>query len=275
NGSNVHVTDQGPTTGTGRPPVVLLHGASINLRDWTFSHARQLSNQQRVIAMDRPGFGYSDRRDGEGSAAAQAAQLRATAAAMGATRPIVVGHSWGAAVALAWALDAPDEISGVVSVSGATMPWGFGADVLDGLGIGRLGVDYYMSSLARGAGEGSIERFVARAFQPQTPPRGYLSYVGAPLSLRAGTLQANSEDLAGLHPALSEQSGRYETLRVPVEILHGDRDWLLSVAQHVTAFAERVPDARVRIASGVGHMAHHARPDLLQEAIDRISIRGT
>ena len=41
------------------------------------------------------------------------------ARAMGAEKPIIVGHSWGAAVALAWALDAPDEVSGVVTASNA------------------------------------------------------------------------------------------------------------------------------------------------------------
>ena len=114
---------------------------------------------------------------------------------MGVEKPIVVGHSWGAAVALAWALDAPDDVSGVVSVSGATMPWGTAVDVLDGLGVMRAGAEYYTSRLAARAEDGAIEAFVARAFVPQKPPEGYLAYVGAPLSLREMTMKANAQDL--------------------------------------------------------------------------------
>ena len=257
--------------GSGGPPVVLLHGASVNLRDWTFSHARALAARRRVIAMDRPGFGYSERGPGRWPPTRQAGRLRAAAKAMGVERPILVGHSWGAIVALAWALSAPDEVSGVVTVSGATMPWGAGVALLDGLGVGRYAVRRYMNRLARNAENGSIERFVARAFRPQTPPQGYLDYVGAPLTLRAATLDANSEDLAQTHSALLRQARAYRTLDVPVEIVHGDRDWLLSVDRHAERFAERLPNARMSIARGVGHMAHHARPDLVEAAIARIS----
>ena len=135
NGRKVHATDQG----SGGPPVILLHGSNVNLRDWTYSLAGDLAKKRRVIAMDRPGYGYSERGPEKWTPSMQAAQLRAAAHELGAERPIIVGHSWGAAVALAWALDAPQEVSGVVSVSGTSMPWGTAVDVLDGLGIVRGG----------------------------------------------------------------------------------------------------------------------------------------
>ena len=268
-GRKVHATD----TGSGGPPVILIHGSNVNLRDWTYSLAGDLAKRRRVIAMDRPGYGYSERGPEKWSPAKQAAQLRAAARQLGAERPIVVGHSWGAAVALAWALDAPQEVSGVVSVSGTSMPWGTAVDVLDGLGIVQAGAHYYSSRLVRRADEGAIEAFVARAFRPQSPPPGYLDYVGAPLSLRESTMKANGQDLAQTHASLTELSRRYAHMTVPVEIVHGERDWLLTVERHVTGFAERLPDAHVSVAPGVGHMAHHARPDLVEAAIGRISAR--
>ena len=267
NGLKVHATDEG----RGGPPVVLIHGAAVNLRDWTFSHTRRLAARHRVIAMDRPGFGFSERGPGTWTAARQAEQLRAAAGKMGAARPIVVGHSWGAIVALAWALDAPTEVSGVVCASGATMPWGIAGDIVDALGVGRIGAELYMSRLAQRADDGAVEAFVARAFTPQPPPAGYLDYVGAPLSLRAKTMTANSQDLAQTHAALAAQADRYRTLRLPVEVVHGEADWLLDVSQHAHGLAERLPKARVSVAEGVGHMAHHARPDLLDAAIARIA----
>ncbi len=270
-GLPVHVLERGEGNG---PPVILIHGASVNLRDWSFSLMDRLAQGgRRVIAMDRPGFGYSKRGPGKWPPARQAAHLRAAALKMGVERPIVVGHSWGGAVALAWGLDFPQDVTGIVPVSGATMPWGAGATVFQTLGIGRLGVDYYQARLSREAGEGSIEAFVSRAFRPQSPPPGYIDYVGAPLSLRADTLEANGQDLASLHLGLRDMAPRYPQMGVPVEVVHGERDWLLGVDQHVREFASLVPDATVAVAPGVGHMAHHARPDLLEAAIARLETR--
>lgn len=266
--AKVHATDEG----AGGPPVILIHGASGNVRDWTFSITGRLAERRRVIAMDRPGFGYSTREGGDAwRPSAQAAQLRAAARQMGAERPIVVGHSWGAAVALAWALDAPDDVSGVVAVSGAMMPWGGMASALASLGFGDVIVGYYNSRMTKTAAEGGVDRFISRAFRPQRPPVGYVDYVGAPLALRENTLAANGDDLANTHRAVSELSSRYADLAVPLEVMHGDADWLLGFDQHALGIARLAPDARVTRLSGVGHMAHHARPDMLETLIDRIA----
>ena len=275
-GLPVHVLERGQGKG---PPVILIHGASVNLRDWSFSLMDRLARGgpwggRRVIAMDRPGFGYSKRGPGRWSPARQAAHLRQAAVALGVEKPIVVGHSWGGAVAVAWGLDFPQDVTGVVPVSGATMPWGAGATVFQTLGLGRIGVDYYQANLSRRAEEGSVESFVARAFRPQQPPPGYIEYVGAPLSLRAATLEANAQDLASLHLGLRDMAPRYPDMRVPVEVVHGELDWLLGVDQHVTEFAASLADVNTAVAEGVGHMAHHARPDLLEAAIERLEARG-
>jgi pimeloyl-ACP methyl ester carboxylesterase len=270
-GLPVHVLERGEGSG---PPVILIHGASVNLRDWSFSLVEQLARTNRVIAMDRPGFGYSKRGPGDWPPARQAAHLRKAALAMGVEKPIVVGHSWGGAVAMAWGLDFPDDVTGIVPVSGATMPWGPGATVFQSLGIGRIGVDYYQASLTRRAEEGAIEDFVRRAFTPQTPPPGYIDYVGAPLSLREGTLEANAQDLSSLHLGLREMAPRYPQMTVPVESIHGERDWLLDVEQHVGELSAVLPNVQTAVAQGVGHMAHHARPDLLEAAIARLSGRS-
>ena len=265
-GLNVHATDDG----SGGPPLILLHGANVNLRDWTFSLVDMLARDNRIIAMDRPGFGHSQRDSDRWPPGRQAEQLRAAAAKLGARRPILVGHSWGAVVALSWALEHPQEVSGVVTVSGATMPWGPAVDVLEGLGVTRVTAGYYISYLSKRADRGAVEAFVTRAFWPQTVPDGYLAYVGAPLSLRPSTIRASSEDLGQTHAALTAMSRRYGELKMPVEIVHGERDWLLTVQRHVVGFAECLPDARASVAAGVGHMSHHARPDLLKAAIANI-----
>ena len=87
-------------------------------------------------------------------------------------------------------------------------------------------------------------------------------------------MRANGDDLAGLHAALSEQSARYADLRTPLEIVHGERDWLLTVDRHARGLAALAPHAGLSIAPSVGHMAHHARPDLLEAAIERIAAQA-
>jgi pimeloyl-ACP methyl ester carboxylesterase len=90
------------------PDLVLIHGASGNTRDFTHALAGRLAARYRVIVMDRPGLGYTDRIDPQGaSLAAQAGLLADAATRLGADRPIVFGHSYGGAVALAWALTGP------------------------------------------------------------------------------------------------------------------------------------------------------------------------
>lgn len=269
-GRRIHATDEGAGDG---PPVIMIHGASGNVRDWTFDIAPMLAAGRRVIAMDRPGFGYSERPHDEyaWTPYAQAAQLREAAGLMGAKRPILVGHSWGASVALAWAQMAPDDVSGVVSVSGVTMPWRGVAPVLDSLGFGPVIAAAYHRRLVSTAEEGGVERFIDRAFRPQAPPEGYLDYVGAPLALREKTLAANSADLANTQRGVKLVAAGYANLKPPIEILHGDADWLLDVEQHALAFAETAPNARLTILPGVGHMAHHADAGALNGLVRRLS----
>ena len=106
------------------PDVVLIHGASGNTRDMTFSLAPRLAEHYRVIVFDRPGLGYTDPISETGATIIQQANLLETAAVqLGAINPIVVGHSYGGTVALSWAVYHPDNISGLVLIAAASNPW--------------------------------------------------------------------------------------------------------------------------------------------------------
>ena len=252
------------------PPVVLVHGASGNLRDWTFDIAPRLAERFRVIAFDRPGFGYSDRPSVAGwDPAVQARVLQAAARRIGVEQPVVVGHSWGGALAMAWAVEFPRETRGVVSVSGVTVPYGGMVSILGAIGLDAVMVEAYMDRLLRRAREGGIRDFIARVFRPQRVPPGYIEHVGATLALREHTLRANGEDLQNIDTALARMAPRYGALGVPVEIIHGQADFI-DWEHQATGLAERVPQARLNLLPGVGHMAHHAAPFELRRAVDRI-----
>ncbi|MEM0990573.1 MAG: alpha/beta hydrolase [Pseudomonadota bacterium] len=259
------------TSGAG-PLVVLVHGASGNLRDWTFALAPRLAQTHRVVAFDRPGSGYSERLDRDGWVPVrQADHLRAAHCQITDDDPIVVGHSWGGALAMAWALDAADRTRGAVVLSGATMPWG-GAlsthySLLASRFIGPLAARMF-SSLAT---EARANHAIADIFAPQQTPDGYGAHIGIPLATRPTTLRHNAQDLVHLNTALTEQSRRYPKLDLPVEVFHGSADTIVPADIHAKAMAHLLPNARLTVLDGIGHMPHHVATSQTLAAISRLS----
>jgi pimeloyl-ACP methyl ester carboxylesterase len=107
-GARVRYLDVGPKDGE---PVVLIHGFASSLETWEGVVPELVASGHRVLAMDLKGFGWTDRPPGDYSPDAQAKLVLALMDARGIQRAAVVGHSWGASVALAMALDAPERVS--------------------------------------------------------------------------------------------------------------------------------------------------------------------
>lgn len=264
--SQVHVWQSGQGT-----PVVMIHGASGNLRDFTWQLGPEIAKKRRAVAMDRPGFGYSHRvGPNGGDPAVQARALMAAARKSGLNDVIVVGHSWGAAVAMSWALQDPTNVKGVVTVSGAVMPWSDKPFLAELLGIDRLLIGAYFNYLQASAASDGIEKFVTRIFRPQTPPDGYAEHVGGPLALRPPSLAANKEDIRTINYALRRQARDYGALQVPVEVISGTDDFIINPSRQPIPFAEVLPKSHLTLLDGVGHMAHHVSPESIMAALDRL-----
>ena len=108
--------------GRGRP-VILIHGLSGSAYDFEVSISEGLARDHRVVAFDRPGNGYSDQLpDERQSLFVEARQLHAAALKLGLERPLLVGYSLGAAVAIAYADAYPEDVAGVVTIAGHVMP---------------------------------------------------------------------------------------------------------------------------------------------------------
>src|SRR5690349_13267752 len=118
-GIRLHYSDRGAG-----PPILLLHGNAVTGDDYNTSGvAEDLLAKHRVIIFDRPGFGYSERpRWRPWAAAAQAELLHKAVAQLGVERPVVVGHSWGTLVALAFAVQFRADTAGLVLLSGYYFP---------------------------------------------------------------------------------------------------------------------------------------------------------
>ncbi|MGG7568295.1 alpha/beta fold hydrolase [Rhodovulum sp. DZ06] len=272
-GLRIHHLLRGPE---GAPPAVLLHGATGNLRDFSFDLLDRVAAAGfRAVAFDRPGLGYSDRPAPEAEPwrpATQARILRAAAAKLGlAENAVVIGHSWGASVAMAWALQAPEATRGVVTIGGATMPWDKSEGLLDPI-LESAPATALKGALARAMiGLDGGEEVAERIFKPQAAPEGYIAHVGGPLILRPASFRANSQDIDRLHGALAEQAQGYAALDVPVRALHGAEDEITWPSIHATGMAALLPRGEARIVDGIGHMLHHARPDLVMDALAEVT----
>ena len=113
NGLKVHYRDWG---GSGQP-VVLLHGLASNCRFWDLV-APILSEHFAVVALEQRGHGESDKPDHGYDFATVCSDLRDFVQALGLEKPVVVGHSWGADVALRYAVEYPGSVKGACLVDG-------------------------------------------------------------------------------------------------------------------------------------------------------------
>ncbi len=253
NGLRVH----GYVEGDGSQDIVFIHGAFLNLRDWVFA-TRSLSKlDSRLVFIDRPGFGYSERDGGKWDAERQADLARSYVKNINGKNLILVGHSWGASVAMAWAAKFPEDVKGVVSIAGLNMPFSGVSKLANDSGLLKYAYELYFTSVAKRADNGSIEKFAGRMFKPQDIPTGYLDYVGSDLSRRLSTIKANKNDLLIASQALDQNYTSYVRIEMPIEIIHGNEDFLLPFKSQAVDFNKAIPNSRLHILPNVGHMAHH------------------
>lgn len=255
NGVKLHVTEQGE----GRP-IVFLHGNGATTEDFRISGLLDdLARTHRVIAFDRPGFGFSERSRGRRWDATQQARLiQAALDEMQVERPIVVGHSWGALVALAMALDAPGRVAGLALVSGyyfferrldvaALLP-----NALPGLGdVLRYTVSPPLTRAMAG-------RAYRRLFAPAPVTARFGDEFPTALAARPSQLRALAADAASLNPSALALQDRYGELRLPVAIITGDRDHIIDPLRHAERLHAAIPDSTMTRVEAAGHMVHHS-----------------
>jgi len=258
-------------------PVVLLHGNGVMMQDFDASGLLELAAREyRVIAFDRPGFGYSERPRGRSwTPSAQAELLHKALRQLGVQRPVLVGHSWGTLVALALALAHPADTSGLVLVSGYYFP-SFRADVLlsSPSALPVLGdvLRYTVSPLL---GWLMLPRLVRKLFAPSAVPARFTSEFPLGMLVRPAQLGATAGDTALMVPAAADLSGRYGEIAVPVAILAGSGDRIADADAQSKRLHPAIPGSTLQVIEGVGHMLHHDAPRQVLEAIRRISGTAT
>ncbi|GJD96576.1 alpha/beta fold hydrolase [Methylobacterium iners] len=249
------------------PDLVLIHGSLMTLEDMWLGPMTALARHFRVIAVDRPGHGASDRvRFSDGSPWEQAAILRDAIQSLGLHRPVILGHSFGGAVALAYGLSFPEEVAGIVAVA----PICFPEVRLEQILFGPRAVPIVGDALAYSWGpvvDTALLPLLWRAmFLPQAMPERFAAEFPFHWARRPAPMIANGEDAAALWAGLSRSALAYPTCRVPVHVLGGDSDIVVNSLFHGGNAAALIPSARFDLLPGVGHMLHHFEIETLVEA---------
>jgi pimeloyl-ACP methyl ester carboxylesterase len=243
------------------PPVLLLHGIGRSLEDWALQYPR-LAGTHRIIALDLPGFGFSDRAPETTTLEVIARGVLDTLDILAERRPLhVIGNSLGGAVALQLlSLDA-DRVASLVLSNGA----GFGTEVAIPLRLmaiptigelmtrrttrgGALLTERILYADRTLASKERIEHALAIAGQPD--PGVVTLETARHLGTRRGI---KAEWRAELITAATRHAR-------PTLILWGDRDRILP-AHHLDAARRLIPHAQTRLFSGVGHMPQIECPD--------------
>ena len=264
-GIRLHVVERGAG-----PPVVLLHGNGAMAEDWFVSGvAGRLATGHRVVAFDRPGFGYTGRpRRRTWTAARQAGLIAAAMDALALPPAIVVGHSWGTLVALELALSRPTLVSRLVLLSGFYTPEPRGdVALMSPTALPVLG-DAIAHTLSPPLGWLTLGPIYRKLFGPAAVTARFARDFPIGLSLRPRQIQASAADTALMIPAATALGARPVGLAMPVAIAAGTGDRVVDFATHSARLHRLIPGSVLHRIEGAGHMIHHSAPDEVTRIIE-------
>ncbi len=254
------------------PAVVLLHGASTNLRDFTASILYPLARRCRVVAFDRPGHGYSTYRGQHWmDPREQALAIQDALKQLGIERAFWLGHSWAGAVVMAALLEFRREVTGGVLLGGAAYPWQGGVGWSNHLLDIPLAGPAFANTLLMPAGRLLMDDQIAAAFEPNSPPPNYRQRTGIDLVLRPSQFSINGRDRRLLSDFLVKQSERYSTIGQPLLIIHGGEDDIVPAWNHADRLVKLLPQAVLSELPVTGHLPHHVHTEEVARQIARFA----
>lgn len=258
----------------GKIPVVFLHGASSNAREWKNSLFDYLPKRFHLVAIDRPGLGHSE-RELDLALHRQVELIHQTIRALELDRPVLVVHSLSGVIGARLLTDYPRHYQGLVIIAGATYPIGDGSSWYTKLatlpGLGQLFRYTIVPALAPIISPVIIQE----SFYPQAVVEGYSDKSCIELLFSPDRFLANAEDLNQIRSYLDESYPLYTRIQAPVSLIYGDQDRILAKFSHAGGFKYQVPHARYVMLPNVGHLPHYFYQDIVRREIERINFSAT
>lgn len=265
-GADVRWVEQRPAADAGRPTVVLLHGLPGTAEDFAQVTPLLRDAGYRTVALDRPGFGSSE--GGYHPLGEQLAVLDALLDRLGPGRVVLVGHSYGGTLALAYAARHPERLRGLVLVDAAAAGKRIGAadraqarfvqflswPVVQPLARATFG----QAALRVAAQQGAKE-----AFDPDPVDPAYERRLLA-VTMQQSDLDAMAGEQLAADGVLAKLDEQLAAIVVPAVVIQGDGDKLVQPAIG-RRLADRLPRARLVEVSG-GHMVPLVHPAVVAQA---------
>ena len=252
---------------TAETTYVLLHGASSSARDIFHALGAELTEQGRVIAPDRPGAGHSTRAKGDNTPQAQAHAIWQLLDALQVENPILIGHSWGGALAAAMALERPKSIKKLVLVAPVLRQWPGKVDWAYRVGNHPFFGSLLCWLLVPLAGRLKLKAATQNVFAPAPVPESYFSKAAPIKTLKPSRFLANSQDMANLQKSVGAMMPLYHTLLMPIVVFGGQEDGVLNTLFHVEALTAQGLKPHVADLPQEGHMPHYGGKAELLELI--------
>ena len=267
NGVRLHYVERGSGA-----PLVLLHGNGSMIQDFESSGLIDLAAKDyRVIVFDRPGFGHSDRpRNVVWTPAAQAELISSALHRLGVSHAIVLGHSWGASVAVALALKYPKLVQGLVLASGYYYPT-LRPDVvaLSAPAVPLLG-DILGHTLSPIVSRVMWPLLMAKIFGPRSVPKKFEGFPKE-MALRPSQIRASAAEATLMIPDAFYFRDEYANLKMPVVIVAGEEDRLVDIDAQSTRLHHDVSQSKFSRVPETGHMIHQTATSVVMSAINEVA----
>ncbi|GAA1610100.1 alpha/beta fold hydrolase [Actinoplanes couchii] len=272
-GTRIRLHESGDPDAT---PVVLLPGIGRSLEDWELQHPL-LDDEYRVISIDMPGFGLSERMPPSTTLGVLADGVWATLDAIGEHRPVhLMGNSLGGAVSMTMLAGSPQRVSTLTLVNSA----GFGREVTAALRM--LAVPGLGRRMLRRIDRISAPRMERMIFADRalvTPARVEMALRIARQPDFAAVYLEIARALGGVRGVgaawRAELLGRLAGSPVPTTLVWGERDLILP-SRHLGAARAAFPHARAHLFPATGHMPQIERASefaaLVRPMLSRVAV---
>lgn len=239
----------------GAPPVLLIHAFPLDAAMWR-QQLESLGDEFHLAAYDIRGFGRSDPGDGQYTMELFVDDLLAVLDALEWKRAVLCGLSMGGYIALRVAEREPDRLLGLV------------------LCDTRSAADDDAGKLRRAAAIGAVKRDGVKAWAAGAVP----ALFGPTTRRENSRLVEVTVTLAAANPALAvcgaqlamagrtDTTGVLERLRVPALVVVGEED-ALTPPDVARDMCRRIPEGKIRVLPGAGHLSSLERPGAFNEAL--------